>query len=51
MIGWSKMGERLPEMTPNGMLLDVSLSAKKILFKKDKILLMLIRLKWCKVNV
>ena len=34
MIGWSKMGERLPEMTPNGMLLDVSLLAKKILFKK-----------------
>lgn len=34
MIGWSKMDERLPEMTPNSMLLHVSISAKKILFKK-----------------
>ena len=34
MIGWSKMDERLPEMTLNSMLLHVSISAKKIMFKK-----------------
>jgi hypothetical protein len=26
MIEWSKMNERLPDMTPNRMLLDVNLS-------------------------
>jgi hypothetical protein len=28
MIGWSKIDERLPDMTPYRMLLDVSVSSK-----------------------
>ena len=34
MIGRSKMNERLNNMTPNGMLLDVSVSSKKMCEKK-----------------
>ena len=30
MIGWSRMNERLPDMTINGILLDVSVPPTKI---------------------
>jgi hypothetical protein len=29
-IGWLKMNDRLPDVTPNGMSLDVSVSPKNI---------------------
>ena len=32
MIGWSKMNERLPDMTPNRMLLGVSVLPQNLLF-------------------
>jgi len=31
MMGWSTMNEKLPDRTPNGMPLDVSVSPKKTL--------------------
>ena len=34
MIGWSKMDKRLPEMTPNSMLLDVKCITKENSVKK-----------------
>ena len=41
MMGWSKMNERLHDMTPNWMLLDVGVSPKK---KRNNTHLILIRL-------
>jgi hypothetical protein len=35
MIGQSKMNERLQDMTPNGMLLDVKVSSKTKKITKD----------------
>jgi hypothetical protein len=41
MMGWSKMNERLHDITPNWMLLDVGVSPKK---KRNNTHLILIRL-------